>query len=329
RSVAAPSAALFQVFASIGPLPSGDAGPDGRALTATTPVRIASVTKTFVAATVLRLHERGEIGLDAPIGPLLDPELEGLLSADGYDTGAITVRHLLMHVGGLPDHADGSFGEIVGADPQQAWSRRDQVALLIEEHEPLGPPGVSFHYSDTGYVLLGDIVERLAEAPLASIVRKEMQFDRIGLRETWWESVETPPAGAAPRAHQHLDGADIYDWSPTIDLYGGGGLVSSPRDLARFYAALFGGEILERPETLDLMTTAPGHPEPGEYRIGLFPGNAHGVEIFAHGGFWGLWAAYAPEHEIAAAGVVLDQAGYRALRDLLKDEIASEAASDR
>ena len=72
-----------------------------RPLTVDTPLRIASNTKTFVAATVLRLWEQGRIDLDAPIAPLLTTALDRLLRDDGYRTDRITVRHLLSHSAGL------------------------------------------------------------------------------------------------------------------------------------------------------------------------------------------------------------------------------------
>jgi D-alanyl-D-alanine carboxypeptidase len=77
-----------------------------RSLTIDTPLRVASNTKTFVAATVLRLWEQGAISLDAPIVSLLAPTLERLLTSRGYRTDKITVRHLLSHSAGVYDHAD-------------------------------------------------------------------------------------------------------------------------------------------------------------------------------------------------------------------------------
>ena len=100
----------------------------GGPITVDTPLRIASNTKTFTAATVLRLWETGRIDLDAPIGPLLSPSLNALLIADGYDTAAITVRHLLSHSSGLYDHgSDQRFVEAVMADPGHHWTREELV----------------------------------------------------------------------------------------------------------------------------------------------------------------------------------------------------------
>ncbi len=294
---------------------AGVADTQGRAFTASTPIRIASNTKTFVAAAALRLYEQGALDLDAPVEGLLDPDLAALLVSDGYDLQAITPRLLLMHSAGIAEHADDTYAGAVMQDPTRVWTRADQVAFGMENTDPVGAPGERFSYSDTGYVLLGDIMERISGAPLHEIVRRELKLDELDLSETWWERFEEPPAGAAPRARQYLDGYDITDVDASMDLYGGGGLVSSPRDMARFMAALFNGEVFEQPGTLSLMTDAPGQPTPDRYRLGVFIDLIGEDEVFSHSGFWGTYAAYAPSTGTAAAGVVLDPAAFRAMRD--------------
>ncbi len=297
----------------------GVASPDGALLTADTPVRLASITKTYVAATFLKLSEQGRADLDAPITGLVAPEYDVLLSGDGYDTSTITPRHLLMHTSGMPDHARDEYTAIVFENPARQWTRQDQVALGVEIHDPLGAPNTVFEYSDTGYVLLGHIIERLTGERLADVVRQEMRFDELGLSSTWWEQSEEPPSSAPARAHQYLGGVDTYDWNGSLDMYGGGGLISSMRDMAAFMSALMQGEIFEQPETLDMMVSAPGHPFPEEYRIGLFPIDHEGHFLVEHGGFWGTHVLYAPELQIVVAGVVLEQSGYRDLRDQMRE----------
>lgn len=78
----------------------------GRPMSLDTPLRVASNTKTFVAATILRFWERGLIDLDGPIARLIDPLFNALLAAAGYRTDRITLRHLLNHSGGLVDHTN-------------------------------------------------------------------------------------------------------------------------------------------------------------------------------------------------------------------------------
>ncbi|MEM9616440.1 MAG: serine hydrolase domain-containing protein [Pseudomonadota bacterium] len=306
---------------------AGVADTNERPFTPDTPLRIASNTKTFTAATVLRLWEDGLLDLDAPITALIDPEFDVMLQNDGYDTTAITVRHLLMHTAGLPDHADDSYVDLVMADPSRQWTRRDQLAVAVDAHDPLGPPNNQFSYSDTGYILLGHIVERLTGETLAAIVRRELKFSEIGLEATWWEQVEQPPAQSAPRARQYVSGVDATDWNGSIDLYGGGGLVMSPNDLARFMTALMRNEIFDDPATLETMLSAPGHPFPDKYRIGLFPRTIEEFEAYSHEGFWGTHVIYIPELDAAVSAVVLDQSGYREMFPLVSETIRDIANS--
>ena len=115
-------------------------------LTVDTPLRIASNTKTFVAATMLRLWEQGRVDLDAPIGPLLTPSLDVMLRGDGYDTHRITVRHLLSHSGGLFDHArDERYFRITMAEQGRRWTPEELVGLAVTWGDPVSAPGTEFH----------------------------------------------------------------------------------------------------------------------------------------------------------------------------------------
>lgn len=265
----------------------------GRAMSIDTPVRIASNTKTFVAATVLRLHEQGRIALDAPIAGLVNPDLAAILSADGYDPHRITVRHLLSHSAGLYDHGgDPRYVAAMLATPRREWTRKELVALMAEYADPQSPPSTRFQYSDTGYILLGDIVERLTGQSLAAAVREQLRFTELGLTSTWWETLEPQPASALPRARQHIDGRDVSNVHASFDLYGGGGLVMSVRDLATLFAALFEGRVFDDPATLALMTAKGTHEGGDRYRLGLFAQAGQQGDIFSHSGFWGTGVYY-------------------------------------
>lgn len=307
---------------------TGAADPARRPLTVDTPFRIASNTKTFVAATALRLWEQGRLQLDAPIGPLLTPALDGLLRADGYDTGRITIRHLLSHSGGLYDHgSDRRYLAAVLADPSHVWTREELVRLSTAYADPQSLPGTEFRYSDTGYILLGDIIERVTGQNLAVAVRATLRLERFGLRATWWERFERAPAGAASRAHQWLGARDATGVDPSMDLYGGGGLVMSPRDLAVFFAALFEGRVFDRPETLREMLWRGPHRGAERYRLGIFVARVDGVEVYWHTGFWGTAAAYAPARRVAAAGASTNQEAYPRLQRLVQRLAATGSAA--
>ncbi|WP_090682123.1 serine hydrolase domain-containing protein [Paraburkholderia phenazinium] len=295
----------------------------GRPLGVDTPLRIASNTKTFVAATVLRLWEQGRLDLDAPIGSLLSPGLERVLSTHGYATAAMTIRHLLSHSSGLYDHGDDPrFMESVLADPAHAWTREELVRLSVAYAPSPGKPGAAFRYSDTGYVLLGDILERVTAQPLAAVVREALRFDSRGMTSTWWEIVEPQPSGAEPRARQFLGEVDVTDINATMDLYGGGGLVSSARDLATFTADLFEGRVFERPETLAEMLRKGSHQEAEEYRLGISVTSVAGRECYSHLGFWGTAAYYSPNTGIALAGFTTARQGRPQLLEIMERAIA-------
>jgi D-alanyl-D-alanine carboxypeptidase len=299
----------------------GEAAP-GVPLTADTPLRIASNTKTFVAATVLRLWEQGRIDLDAPIGPLLTPSLDTLLRADGFDTGRITVRQLMSHSAGLYDHGgDPRYIAAVTADPAHVWTREEQLRLAMTWADPLSPPGTEFRYSDTGYILLGDIVERITGATLARAVRDALRLDRLGLTATWWERFEQPPAGAAARARQWLGEREVTGLDPSLDLYGGGGQLMSARDLATLFAALFEGRIFDRPETLREMLWQGPHRGAELYRLGVFVTRVGDEDFYWHSGFWGTLVYYSPRRRLAVAGVTTNQDGFRRMRAAVEQRV--------
>ena len=300
---------------------TGFAAPDGASFTTKTQLRIASITKTFVSATILRLWEDDRLDLDAPISALVDPDIIAKLAADGYDVDAITVRHLLAHNSGMAEHTtDRYFNEVMAA-PDRVWTRMDQIDMLVSDTEPVGAPLEKFSYSDTGYILLGDIIERIAGAPLPDVVRKEMKFEDLGLGGVWWDALESTPARDASRAHQYLDGLDIHAFNGTLDAYGGGGVIASTEEIALFYAALFEGKIFKNPETLSVMMSSPGNPFTDTMRFGLFHRTIGDVEVFFHGGFWGTLAYYAPELNVAMAGAGLDQTSYYALQSAMDETL--------
>ena len=178
----------------------------GRALTVDTPFRTASNTKTMTAAIALRLKERGRLNLDAPIAGLLSPAHVDLLRSAGHACDAITPRQLMQHSAGLSDHADDAYVRDVLADPAHAWTRGEQLRRYTSQPRPIGPPGAKFQYSDTGYVLLGEIIERAAGDSLAAVARREQGFDRLGLATTWWEIAEPAPAARRARASSWASG---------------------------------------------------------------------------------------------------------------------------
>lgn len=291
-------------------------------LTATTPLRIASVTKTYVAATALRLWEDGKLDLDAPIARYIDPAYAATLAEDGYDTNVITVRQLMSHTSGMADHAQAQdFFDTILKDTSHMWTREEDLRGLVDWTDPVGTPGERFFYSDTGYVLLGHIIEKQAGMSLAAAARSYLGLDAIGLPDTYWEIMEAGEGIADRRAHQMFEGMDTYGWSASLDLYGGGGIVSSPRDMARFFQALFSGEVFKKAGTLEVMLSADGLPSDSPYRLGIFVRQLGDVTYYEHSGFWGTLAIYNPATGAAYGGAVTDKTNFPAMRQALLDAL--------
>lgn len=299
-----------------------------RPLTTDTPLRIASNTKMFVAATALRLWEQGRLQLDIGISELVDGSLVRLLDGRGYSTKSITVRQLLNHSAGLNDHADEQYIKAVLAEPGRVWTREEQVSLATRASGPLGPPGEAFRYSDTGYILLGNIIERATGATLASSVRKELRFDDLGLTSTWWEMAEPQPAMTEPRARQFIGGIEITNVNPTMDLYGGGGLVMSARDLAVFTSSLFQGHIFNKPQTLGEMLCEGTHRGADGYRLGVAVSLVDRAVCYSHAGFWGTAVYYSPQAELTVAGFTTERNARPALVSLIETLMARRTSAD-
>jgi D-alanyl-D-alanine carboxypeptidase len=311
----------------------------GTPMTPRNPSRIASNTKTFIAAAVLRLHEEEILEIFDPIRDHLPQEYVAALEGDGYDTTAITVRHLLTHTSGLFDHTSPDlYVETILADPMHRWTRGEQLRGAVDWGDPLGEPGEFYTYCDTGYVLLGAVIEHTLGHSMAGSVRELVDYDRLGLSSTWWETLEPRPDGVPDRAHQFFGDVDTYDFDPSYDLYGGGGLASTVGDLARFYRALFTGGVYADPATAEIMLTTidgaqalPGASDralpPGAYRMGIWVTEVEGYTAYMHTGFFGTLAAYFPELDLALAVAVNQNQSGGALRGLTNEAVKVVAES--
>ena len=286
------------------------AGETGPGPLAGRPFRIASVTKLFVAAAVLRLVEQDRLSLNDAISPSLSDGTRAMLVNGGYDPGRITVSQLLSHTSGLGDHSTlPAFLQAIFANGQRRWTRGEQIALAMSEGRKAGEPGQRQAYSDTGYLLLAEIIEEQTAQPLAPSIRHLLRFDRLGLEETWFETLEAPPLHLLPRLTQYLGKSDVTDFDPSFDLWGGGGIVSTVRDLATFMDAFAKGSLFDRPETLATALSGTSV----EDNVGR---DAHGLVFFehvhagyhciGHAGFWNVDLVACPDLDLAVV-VTLNQ----------------------
>jgi D-alanyl-D-alanine carboxypeptidase len=243
--------------------------------------RIGSVTKSFVATLVLQLVGEGKLGLDDP----LERWLPGLVP-NGDD---ITVRQLLQHTSGLYNYTDDL------PEPPRRFRPRELVAIATG-HKPLFAPGTAFSYSNTNYILAGMLVERVTGQPLAAQLHQRI-LQPLGLDDTELPTTQRTLASPHLRGYAPPD----EDWQVSdgparlVDVtemdtswaWAAGAMVSTTTDLARFYQALLGGQLLT-PELLKQMRTTVDASQAGHgtrYGLGLEvlrPGC--GVELWGHGG---------------------------------------------
>jgi D-alanyl-D-alanine carboxypeptidase len=319
---------------------AGMADPEsGAPMTPEHPVRIASNTKTFIAASILRLWEEARLGLDDPIRDHLSAEHVELLRGGGYDPEQIEIRHLLTHTSGLYDHTSTPyFNEMIVSEPLHRWTRTEQLRLCMEQGEPWGGPGEVYHYTDTGYILLGGILERITGSSMPEAVRSLIGFERLGMGSTWFETLEPEPEGVKEAAHQYLGDIDAAEYDPSFDLFGGGGLASTVGDLARFTTALFSGEVFAGDATLETML-APvegvaaardadeSHLRPGAYRMGIWEDELEGLVVYRHSGFWGTQATRVPELGVTITVTVNQNLAKAAMMDLERSALLALRAS--
>ncbi len=263
--------------------------------------RIASVTKTFVAATILRLWEDNRLSLDDPITRYISITHADTLKSDGYDVGNITIRHLLTHSGGLSEHTSSYKFKSDFLKTRHVWSRTEQVNDLVKYSEPVGDIGEKYSYSDTGYILLGEIIESITGKSMGDAIIEQLKLRELGLNDIYMEDFDGDYTGR--RVHQYHEGVDTYDFHPSVDYYGGGGLLSTTADLCSFFQSLFNNKIFNNKSTLDTMLKPVEYDteQSLDYRMGICCIMIDGKKTFSHTGFWGTQVVYIPEIKTAIA----------------------------
>jgi D-alanyl-D-alanine carboxypeptidase len=297
----------------------------GHKLSAAQPVLTASNTKTYVAAAILRLQEMKKLTIEQSVDELLPSGSRELLRSDGYDLKAIRVKHLLSHSSGIDDYVNDAYFEEVDANRRKRWTREEQIKLAATVGKPLGAPGDTFKYADVNYLLLTEIIESKTGKAFPAAIRELLQYDRIGLAQTWFTTLEPEPEKHAPPAHQYWMKKhwDAQDFDPSWDLYGGGGIVATAGDMARFFQALFDRRIIKDSATLALMHRPVMQGDPHNYCLGIRVLSIGGYPAWYHGGFWGTDAAYFPDLDASIATIVLEKE-QRGIAGIICSRIAAD-----
>lgn len=194
---------------------------------ADTVFRIASMTKSFTAMSILKLRDEGKLALDDPAERYV-PELKGLKYPTS-DSPRITVRHLLSHSEGFPE--DNPWGD------QQLADSEEQLSAMMRAGIPFSnAPGIAYEYSNYGFAILGRIVSRVSGVPYPQYVATNI-LRPLGMSSTTLEPADVPPARLA-----HGYRWEDETWKEEPQLKDGsfgpmGGMLTSIRDLSRYVAA--------------------------------------------------------------------------------------------
>ncbi|GAA4462760.1 hypothetical protein GCM10023189_39860 [Nibrella saemangeumensis] len=207
-------------------------------------IRVGSITKTLVATLVLKLTEQGKLKLDDKLSQWL-PQTAGTIP----QAGQITIRHLLTHTSGVLNTGSDNipFQLALINRPQDADMTQPEKILqrFIYEKPLYGEPGNVYRYSNTGYLLLGMIIEKASGKSLKDSMQEGI-LAPAGMTDSYLEKRNDPRVA---RSYFDLYGdgrlLDVSDWERAYDDGGApGGLITTVSDVLKFSDALFGGKLL-------------------------------------------------------------------------------------
>lgn len=217
------------------------------------PFHIASIGKVFTAVLIGMLADRGRLAFSDSAARFFSPaELNRLFVYQGRDySDKATVEQLLGHTSGIADYFEGPvlsgplFLRRVLSNPDEHWTPDKLVDFTREHQQAVGVPGTVFHYSDTGYLLLGQIIERVTGQSFHDNLHDHI-FRPLGMDDSYLLFYSEPHR----QPHQPIQ--DI--WINKVECsrfrslscdWAGGGIVSTAGDLYRFQRALRKGELLQ------------------------------------------------------------------------------------
>ena len=254
-----------------------------------TKFRLGSITKQFTAVSVLLLHERGELDINAPVKTYW-PDAPAT-----WDE--VTVAHLIHHTSGIPS--------ITSFDDFPRWKyqpwKLDTLVGKFAERELEFEPGSQWKYSNSGYLLLSAIVGKVTGEPLGAFMQANI-FDPLGMANTGVDDTETILPKRASGYSPSEEGVVNADYVSMTIPTGGGDMYSTTGDLLKWQQGLFGGKLL-KPETLQTYVAPVDFEAFGEakYASGVLVEDIEGQTVYWHGGGiegFNTWLGHDPAKDI-------------------------------
>jgi D-alanyl-D-alanine carboxypeptidase len=231
--------------------------------------RVGSITKTFVATTVLQLVGERKLRLDAPIARYLPGLVPGDLGR------AVTVRMLLNHTSGLGDYDTVLITDYASVEALRVrtYTPRELVRIGLSQ-PPTNAPGEKWSYSNTNYIILGLLIEKVTGHRYAAEVNRRI-LRPLHLRHTYLPGTNPYIRGPHMAAYIPWSDGTLRDLS-VFNMswaWAAGELISTAADLNRFYRALLTGRLLDDRLLEQMRTTVPFDatvPDAGGYGLGLY-----------------------------------------------------------
>jgi CubicO group peptidase (beta-lactamase class C family) len=251
--------------------------------TPTTKFRLGSITKQFTAASILLLEERGKLKLEDPIKMYL-PD-----APSAWDR--ITIFNLLTHTSGIPN-----FTSLAEYKTLQLSDTPPAKTIATVRDRPLDFfPGEKMSYSNSGYILLGYVIEKITGASYEQFVRDNI-FTPLAMKDSGYDSnsaiIERRAAGYSPSPSGPINAGYVHMSIP----HAAGALYSTTEDLLRWEQGLFGGKVVSA-ASLKKMTT----PFKNNYALGVVVQTADGRTVISHGGGiegFNTFLAYYPDDKL-------------------------------
>jgi D-alanyl-D-alanine carboxypeptidase len=260
---------------------------------------IGSNTKMMTSVIILQLVEEGKLSLDDTIDKWLTPSSK--------INGKITVRQLLNHTSGIANYTTEAWVDSFKTNPAKIWNMNEMIDVLVGE--PDFQPGESWNYSNTGYLLLGSIIEKVENKSYREVLHERI-FDPLEL-STMYTPIEDEPTGPVltPWFDMDDDGEqDNLDQYSMMAMHTSGGsagyIYSTPVDLAMFLNKLFSKEVIDQSSLDEMITTVPAR-STYDYGLGLIKYKIFDKPYYGHTGQYIGYLSFSAYEPISKLSVAL------------------------
>ena len=227
------------------------------------PFHIASIGKMFTTVLILQLVESGKLSLGDSVRKILGEEIvKNLFVYEGKDhSKEVTISHLLSHTSGVADYFEStekngkSVLEELTKSPEKFWTPMDLIQFTQNNQKALTIPGDKFHYSDTGYVLLGLVIEKITQKKYETVLQENI-LTPLGMTHSYMYLRSEPiDKSQLPVSSMMLGDKDVTTYKSISADWAGGGIISTTEDLLLFHKAFITGKIVANKSYLSLIGT--------------------------------------------------------------------------